>query len=660
MQIRNIRLKGFKCFKDETVSFDDLTTFIGANGAGKSSVLEALSKLFNVDSKQRNITSSDFYIPAGDRLEEQPERYLSIETILDFPEFDSDNKSISIPQYFNQMVVADEKEKPFCRIRLEAKWENTNSPGGDIEQRIFWITTSEEEFDDKYKKDFKTSDRSRIHMHYIPSLRDPLKQIKVTAGTLLYTFLQSVHWSDEIKTKFSKLSDEIKNAFGAETGVSNLQRCLSDAWQVFNSFEHYKEVSIRPLASDFDSILNKTEITFSPSPTGGESGLEKFSDGMKSLYYFTLIKSLLDIEEEIVNNPESGLDSSFHKPPYLTLIAIEEPENHLAPHYMGRIINTFRTIAEKHNSQVFITSHSPAIMKRIEPENVRFFRQDNNTLISKANMITLPDHKDEEFKYVKEAIKAYPELYFSKLVVFGEGDSEEVVIPKLFETFGKGLDETFISVVPLGGRHVNHFWRLCFDLGIPHVTLLDYDNYRGGGNWGRIKYVLKQLIANNVDQKELLELKCGKVLSLAELEGMHNWDINSSDQKSWVNLLEGYNVFFSEPYDLDYIMFKAFKDEYKKTAIEGPNIPNHKDENYEVKNKAAVASVRKNLPSEIDLTEIEDVDSYYWYRYLFLGKGKPVTHIKALSEVTPENLKKHCPKVLKEIVERINTILSDR
>jgi len=656
MQIRNIRVKSFKCFKDETVSFDDLTTFIGANGAGKSSVLEALSKLFNVDSKQRNITSSDFYVPVGERLEDKSERCLSIEVILDFPEFDSDSESMSIPQYFNQMAVADEKGKPFCRIRLEAKWENTNSPGGDIEQRIFWITTSEEEFDDKYKKDFKTSDRSRIHMHYIPSLRDPLKQIKVTAGTILYTFLQSVHWSDSIKKRFSELSDEIKNAFGAETGVSNLQRCLSEAWQVFNSFEHYKEVSIRPLASDFDSILNKTEITFSPSPTGGESGLEKFSDGMKSLYYFTLIKSLLDIEEEIVSNPESGLDSSFHKPPYLTLIAIEEPENHLAPHYMGRIINTFRTIAEKNNSQVFITSHSPAIMKRIEPENVRFFRQDNKTLISKANMITLPDHKDDEFKYVKEAIKAYPELYFSKLVVFGEGDSEEIVIPKLLETFGKELDETFISVVPLGGRHVNHFWKLCFALGIPHVTLLDYDNYRDGGNWGRIKYVLKQLIENSKDPGMIL----GPNLPVEDLDKMHNWDIDSPKQASWISYLESYNVFFSEPYDLDYIMFKAFKDEYKKTGLEGPRIPVNEKEDYESKTKEAVASVRKNSPSEIDLSQIDDVESYYWYRYLFLGKGKPVTHIKALSEISPEDLRKHCPKVLKKMVEKIDTILSTR
>jgi hypothetical protein len=52
-----------------------------------------------------------------------------------------------------------------------------------------------------------------------------------------------------------------------------------------------------------------------------------------------------------------------------------------------------------------------------------------------------------------------PELYFSRLVVLGEGDSEQVVLPRVLAASGIAEDDASVSVVPLGGRHVNHFWR---------------------------------------------------------------------------------------------------------------------------------------------------------------------------------------------------------
>lgn len=77
----------------------------------------------------------------------------------------------------------------------------------------------------------------------------------------------------------------------------------------------------------------------------------------------------------------------------------------------------------------------------------------------------------DRFKYIKEAVRAYPELYFAKLVILGEGDSEEIILPKYWEAMNGSTDVSGISIVPLGGRHVNHFWRLLNDLEIPHIIL---------------------------------------------------------------------------------------------------------------------------------------------------------------------------------------------
>ncbi|WGR70334.1 MULTISPECIES: ATP-dependent endonuclease [unclassified Bradyrhizobium] len=99
--------------------------------------------------------------------------------------------------------------------------------------------------------------------------------------------------------------------------------------------------------------------------------------------------------------------------------------------------------------------------------------------------IELPEDQ-EALKFVREGVQAFPELYFSRFVILGQGDSEEVVLPRLLAAKGILVDDESISAVPLGGRHVNHFWRLLHGLGIPHVTLLDLDLARYHGGWGRI------------------------------------------------------------------------------------------------------------------------------------------------------------------------------
>ena len=87
--------------------------------------------------------------------------------------------------------------------------------------------------------------------------------------------------------------------------------------------------------------------------------------------------------------------------------------------------------------------------------------------------------------------------------MLGEGASEEVVLPRLAEAMGLDIDRSFVAVVPLGGRHVNHLWRLLTDLDIPYATLLDLDWGRAGGGWGRIKTACTQLLANNLTPQDI-------------------------------------------------------------------------------------------------------------------------------------------------------------
>lgn len=47
MKIQSIRVKNFRMLRDVTIPFDSVTTFIGPNGTGKSTILRALDWFFN-------------------------------------------------------------------------------------------------------------------------------------------------------------------------------------------------------------------------------------------------------------------------------------------------------------------------------------------------------------------------------------------------------------------------------------------------------------------------------------------------------------------------------------------------------------------------------------------------------------------------------------
>ena len=66
-------------------------------------------------------------------------------------------------------------------------------------------------------------------------------------------------------------------------------------------------------------------------------------------------------------------------------------------------------------------------------------------------------------------------------------------MPILAEARGVPIDRSFVAVVPLGGRHVNHFSTLLNQLRIPYATLLDLDLGRLGAGVDRIKLVHSEL-----------------------------------------------------------------------------------------------------------------------------------------------------------------------
>lgn len=687
LKLSKIKIHNYRCFGEEQVIYvDELTTFIGNNSAGKTAALCALNCIFSENTSERILKRSDFHLPKDKKPEDLEYQEMYIEAVFNFVELDDEQpKESSVPQFFESLVVDEPNGTPYLRIRLMATWEKSNTIEGAIESKIVYITCSEnEEITEENMTTASRRDLDRIRVIYIPAIREPSKQLKNVSGTMMYQMMSSINWSESTKQNVSQKIEELNKQFMAEKGVSILGNSIKNQWKEYDSDTRYVNAELRFNSTDIDSSIKKSEIVFSPTVTGKEYNVDEMGDGLRSLFYISMVDSILAVEnkirEELKDNPDNV---SFNKqPPILTIIAVEEPENHISPHLVGKLIGNLKSIASKSNAQTILTSHSPAIVKRIDPDNIRYFRLDTKTESTNVREITLPDEEkfEEQYKYIKEAVKAYPEIYFAKLVILGEGDSEEILLPKFLECCGNDIDISGISVVPLGGRHVNHFWRLLNDLKIPHITLLDLDKERAGGGWGRIKYVLKQLIENGYSKEQLLKIKTG-VLSDEKLEGMNDWDVRSDAMKSWIERLENYNVFFSAPLDIDFLMLEHFSEEYKNILVgtEGPKIMVKDDEDGK-KHQKNIRDIEElsNKPQEY-LERIEqdikntlkkeggDGSTYseeqkklmIWYNYFFLNRGKPSTHILALSKMDDFDLLWNSPSAIDRLIRTAEKLLKE-
>jgi hypothetical protein len=59
------------------------------------------------------------------------------------------------------------------------------------------------------------------------------------------------------------------------------------------------EVQLRPLSQQFEQLLRQVEMVFGPGEEGGQHSVDRLSDGLRSLFYLTLIATIFDVEQSL-------------------------------------------------------------------------------------------------------------------------------------------------------------------------------------------------------------------------------------------------------------------------------------------------------------------------------------------------------------------------
>ena len=678
MHIESLRLRNFRCFGDEaqTISFDPaLTAVVGANGAGKTAIVAALQKLFATRAEDRRLTREDVHFGPGetpgtveeanansederdhrlgeavlpkDQIRSVDKREVEIEVILGFPELSdgiAEDKADSVPEIFRAMSSSGPGQPLKARIRLEASWIY-GIDEDDISSQMFWITSLDEvPFGERdiAKLPFSSNDRRRFQIRYLPATRDGNAILKLALREMLAWLERHGNWEGG-REPMAKQWEAMQNLFDAMPAIKKISEELSTNWGRLFEGRHLRTPRLTVLARELQRALRELSLTLGPGPGGRHRSVHELSEGQASLFYIAIVVTLFKLDEELASSQPEGFLAIEVARPWLTIIALEEPENHLAPFYLSRMVNLMREQAQSQSVMAILTTHSASALRRVDPEQVRYVRQDPITLTSSVKEVPLPESKSDARKFIQEAVASHPELYFARLVILGEGRSEEIVLPRLARSLDPemDLDPAFVAFVPLGGRHVNHFWRLLNGLKIPYVTLLDYDLGRSGAGPRRLKYAADQLEKIGVNAP-----------SLPRPRKAGEWDsLTGIDVGFWMSWLRFNNVFYSSQLDLDMMMVKSYPHSYGKVAsIDTPDgADSYKKSVFGKDGSGLDAYQAADRFSALELAQ---------YDALFKSNSKPVSHVEALSNISSDEMKAGCPEPLVAMFGRCQDLLS--
>lgn len=414
MKLITVKIKNFRSYKDEIcIHFDNLTTFVGRNDIGKSTILEALDIFFNEGKGAVKLDKDDVN---KDSLSGGDKEIVISACFTDLPSsiiIDSANDTTLSKEYLLNSVGKLEIVKKYpnagaAKVFIKA-YHPTNPNCNNLLQKTnkelkSIIDTNGISCEDKTKNAIL---RSAIWEHFNSDLQLSGIEIDVTTKgdtksiaeqLQKYLPLYSLFQSDRKNSDGdSEIQDPLKEAVKQILQVPELKQKLNDvAAQVSiklqdvskRTLEKLREMnpdianSLNPEIPDLNS-LKWADVFKSVSISGDDDiPINKRGSGVKRLILLNFFRAEAERRRE-----EESVPSIIY--------AIEEPETAQHSAHQRLLIDAFLKLAEIPNTQIILTTHSAQIVKKLSFEHLR--------LISKSENI-------KEIKNVLPSSLPYPSL----------------------------------------------------------------------------------------------------------------------------------------------------------------------------------------------------------------------------------------------------------
>ncbi len=491
MILETVKIKNFRGYQTETIiPISNLTAFIGKNDAGKSSILDALEIFFNNSSincekDDLNITADnnnieiscvfsgfpdDLIIDAANPTTLQAEHLLNVENKLE------------IKKVF-PATAAKPKEKVYI-ICNHPSIANGNDlltlKKAELKQRAVDLNIPTANYNGNVNSSIRQAIRDsfgNLNLQESELLVDKEDTKKVYDTLKSYLPLYALFQSDrQSKDDDKEVTDPMKIA---------VQQALSE----LNTELDYIKEQVRIKAID---TANRTlEKLKEMSPDLATELIPEFKTEPKFDSQFKLtIKSEEDIP---INKRGSGIRRlillNFFRAEAERLraknqgnqiiFAFEEPETSQHPDHQEMLIQAFMELSNTGNSQIILTTHTPALGGLLPLDSLRFIQKTGNDR-------TVELGTEDVFEKIADTlgVLADPISKHANAILLLEGKSDIPFVNHTATELKNGgyithtFEEKRIALVPIGGCGNLKHWKtlqLAGQFNIPYCVLLDSD-----------------------------------------------------------------------------------------------------------------------------------------------------------------------------------------
>lgn len=338
--LKRLYVHNYKCLVNFEINFDkDISLFLGANGSGKSTIFEVLTKLRRVIVGEEKVENVFNKTDSPRWLNEGEDNNIRFELDIEIG-----------PAIYKYLLVIMHVDNEIFEptIQKESLYCNDSMLIGSENGEVFWFDEAPIQFDGLRSVVNRYPEYGSAFLMYMRTLfvvrinpYEMVSTINKTNAAIKIDFSNYAEW-------FAHLNEKNRR------GVSDFEKAMRDILPGFDYFRIEQAGQAKVLLVDFENIANKKIISYY---------LNELSEGQKVLI---------------------ALYALVYCTPENSLICIDEPENFLALPEIQPWLNVLREQCRERNIQTLLISHHPSLINFLATNSGYWFsRKDNHTRIEK-------------------------------------------------------------------------------------------------------------------------------------------------------------------------------------------------------------------------------------------------------------------------------------
>lgn len=442
MKICKLEINNFRGVKKGVLYFNNHNLLVGKNNIGKSTICEALDLVLGPDrlSRMNAIDEYDFY--NGEYLSESGEnpKILIEAYLIDLSE---ELKSIfgshltfwhKKEERLLKVGEIDEVDDLFVEECLHLKFiGNYDLEEDEFIAKTYYSDTTGNNDEDDLVEIYKSKKRL-IGFLYLRALRTGRRALSLERGTLLDILmrvgeLRPKFWEDT-RNKLKNLNPPLEDDIGSlRTVLNGIEARIGLYIPLPNEGSatslHVSQLTREHLRQTL-SFFVRVSSAQTPVP------FQRLGTGTLSTLVFAMLSAIAELKKENV------------------IFAMEEPEIAIPPHTQRRIVSYLLDST----NQSFITSHSPYVIERFDPENINILSKDDNNVLTGNKILDISSIKSKTYR--SKIRHSIAEAILGNAVIVGEGLCELEVLSIASQIMEKGeltypLDLSGVTIFDAGG-----------------------------------------------------------------------------------------------------------------------------------------------------------------------------------------------------------------